>query len=257
MNPIGRIRPDATTLLAHRVFSRNQRDLAGSMERLATGQRINRAADDPAGLITSENLRATLEALEAESRSLQRTDHVIATADGALDEVSSMLNEAEALVVANAGGGLSAEERAANQMQIDSLVNSVNRIASTTTFNGRSLLDGTATVTAGDESLTIDDVHLDPIGEGEAAQTALAAARSRVTTTRASLGAMSRNTIGTQVDAIGVAMENIAAAESTSRDTDYGRETANLARLQVLTESSMRALGLSSAMAGRVLRLLA
>lgn len=256
MDPIGFIRPDASTLLAHRVFQRHHRGLVGSMERLATGRRINRGSDDPAGLITADNLRATLAALEAESRTLQRTDHVIATADGALGEISAMINEAEALVVANAGDGLSADEKAANQMQIDSLVSSINRIAGTTSFNGRNLLDGTMSISGAGGTLDIDDVGMAPVGEGEAAQTALADARSRVTTLRGSLGAMS-NAIGSHLDAIGVTMENVAAAESVVRDTDYGRETASLARLQILTETSIRGIGLSNAMAGRVLKLLA
>jgi len=243
-------------LTALRTFESNRAALNQSLERLATGQRINRGSDDPAGLITSENLRAVLAALEAETRTMERADHVIATADAALGGASDMLIEAEALVVANAGGFLSDEEMAANQMQIDSIVASVNRIAGTTSFNGQSLLDGSATITAGGASVTIESIAMGPIGEGEDALAALSAARTQIGTTRAELGAMSRYTIQSGLSSMGVAMENIAAAESAIRDTDYGLETANLMRLQILDFASLSALRISSESAARILDLL-
>jgi len=231
---------------------------AQSLARLATGQRINRAADDPAGLIASENLRAVLAALDAESRSLERTDHVIATADGALAEVSDRLVEAEALAVANANSaGLSDAEREANQMEINSIVSSVNRIASTTTFNGQKLLDGSATVTAGDASLTIEAVGLtEPIGEGGEAQAALREARSQVSSLRGELGAFSGNIVGAQLNNLAVTTENVAAAESAIRDTDYAQELAELIRERVLASAAWRSASISAAEAVHVLALL-
>src|SRR5687767_9682481 len=132
-----------SSLLAQRYQRLNPMKLAGSLQKLATGYRINRGADDPAGLIASEQLRGTLAALEAELRMLERTDHQAATADGALGEVSDMLVEARGLAVANANdAGLSDLEKQANQAQIDSILVSVDRVSRSTSFNGTKLLDG-------------------------------------------------------------------------------------------------------------------
>jgi flagellin len=246
----------STETSALRTFRANRAELSDTLKRLSTGERINRGADDPAGLITSENLRGVLAALDAESQQLQRTDTVVTTADAALGEVSDLLVEAEALAVANAGDGLSSEERAANQAQIDSIVQSVNRIASTTSFNGTPLLDGSATVEAGEAAVAIESVSVEPVGEGAEAQEAIAAARESVASLRGRLGAFSRYTIGSRLEALSVATENIAAAESQVRDTDYARETGILARNELLDATSLAALDVSNVMRGNVIDLL-
>ncbi|MBT8485644.1 MAG: hypothetical protein HKO59_04135 [Phycisphaerales bacterium] len=244
-------------LKAQNAQQKNAAGVAKSLEKLATGSRINRGADDPAGLITSENLRAVLSALDAETRTLERADLVAATADGALTEVSDLLNQAESLVVANANGaGLSDEERQANQMEIDSIVGTINRISGTTSFNGDTLLDGTASLSAAGQTIDLDSVSLAPIGEGADAQAALSAARDKVTTLRGKLGSFSKDTVGANLRRIGVEMENIAAAESKIRDTDYGQETANLARTQVLQRAGIMAMGLVTQSQSNVLDLL-
>jgi flagellin len=244
-------------MTALRTFNQNRLELNGSLERLSTGYRINRGSDDPAGLITSERLRAVLASLDAESRVLQRADHVAATADGALGEISDMLVEAESLVVANANtAGISDEERAANQLQIDAIMSEVNRIASTTSFNGDSLLDGTATLTAGGTTVSIDSMTVGPIGEGEDALAALADARDKVSAARGELGSFSRYTVGSQLNRIGIAMENVAAAESVIRNTDYGLEMANLTRLELMSRSNLMAMSMTLAQQANVLDLL-
>ncbi len=252
------INTDVSTLTALRTLRTNNKGLASSLQKLATGQRINSGKDDPAGLITSENLRSVLAALDAETRKLERADQVIATADSALGEISGMLIEAEGLVVANANSaGMSDAEREANQMEIDSIMSTVNRLAGSTQFNGDKLLDGSATLSAGGETLTIDSVSMGAIGEGEAAQTALKAARDNINTMRGELGSFSKNTINAQINSLSVAIENTAAAESLIRDTDFGKETANLARQKLLGNASILALGMSQANSRNVLSLLA
>ncbi len=251
------ISTNISTLISGRAIKLNQIAQTNSLAKMSTGLRINSGKDDPAGLITSENLRATLAALDAESRSLERADNVIATADSALGQVSDMLIEAEALTVANANSaGMSDEERQANQMQIDSIMSTVNRLASTTSFNGDQLLDGTATVSAAGESVTIDSVSMGPIGEGEAAQTALQAARSQVNTSRGQLGALSRNTIGSQLNNLAVTIENVASANSIIRDTDYAKEITNLMRAEIGVKASLRAADVSMHNTKQVLDLL-
>ncbi|MHC5115296.1 MAG: flagellin [Planctomycetota bacterium] len=254
IGPLGSGFTPLAALRAHQTASNSLRD---TLERLATGKRINRGRDDPAGLITSENLRAALASLDAESRRLERMDHVVATADAALGEISDLLVEAEGLVVANANeAGVTPEEREANQMQIDAIVGSINRIASTSSFNGENLLDGSLTVESGGTSVTVDDVTLGPIGEGEAALAALSDHRTNVAALRGELGSFSRYTIGSRLAALSVATENMAAAESQIRDTDYGLETANLARDQLLVKSSLKAIGLVNSARTNILDLL-
>jgi flagellin-like hook-associated protein FlgL len=243
MSAIGPARGAAQAYGFQRLFAQQSRGINDSLNRLATGQRINRGADDPAGLITSENLRAVLAAIDAEKRGLERSDHVIATADGALGEMSGLIGEAEALMVANANtAGMSDAERAANQLQIDSLVGSVNRIAATTNFNGDRLLDGTATITAAGESITIENMAVDEVGEGADGLDDLNDARDRVTTTRGSLGAFSRNIIGAELRNLSVTSGILSAAESAIRDTDYASEVEHLNRLSILRSAALGAM---------------
>jgi len=243
-----------------RAFQQNAAGLAKSSERLATGQRINRASDDPAGLVTSENLRAVLAFLDAETRSTQRSDQVIATADSALGEVSDMVRRAEALEVANANGaGLSDVERAANQMEIDQIHESVNRALGSSSFNGQTLFDGSHKVSAsGGESVSVEALSLGALGDTseERIQT-LRDFRTKINTTRGELGAFSKNVIGAQTNNIATVIENLSSAKSMIRDADYAKETARSARFGVLTRASLKALSFLKSSAGNdVLRLL-
>jgi flagellin len=121
----------------------NTSSLNTSLKRLSTGLRINSGKDDPAGLIASENLRNQISGTEAAIKNAERADTIVATAEGALTEVSSLLTDLQGLLseVAN-NGGMSNEEIDANQMQIDSIINTVERIANTTEFEGMKLLNG-------------------------------------------------------------------------------------------------------------------
>ncbi|MGN6369607.1 MAG: flagellin N-terminal helical domain-containing protein [Phycisphaerae bacterium] len=111
--------------------------LQTSLKRLSTGFRINTAADDPAGLMQSELLRAEEASTKSAIANAQRADNVLATADGALSEVSTLLVSLQSLVVSSANkGGLSSDEIDAEQLQVDSIISSINRITGTTTFDG-------------------------------------------------------------------------------------------------------------------------
>lgn len=263
------------------AFGRNSAAAAGSLERLSTGYRINRGADDPSGLIASENLRAALASLDAETRTIERADAVTNVADGALGQISELLGDAQARAVANANtAGVSDAERQANQLEIDSAIATADRIASTTRFNGTALLDGTATINAAGASLTIASAGSASIGEVtingenyrlrdvrsggalntvngniEGAASALGAAIQSLVTERGRLGAFSANTLGAQARSNQVAVENTAAAESSIRDTDFARETAALARANALSNSNLAAAGLANTLPGAALRL--
>ena len=140
---MSRINTNVSSLIAQRVLKKNQASLDLSLERLSTGLKINSGADDPAGLIASENLRAEKAGISQAIDNAERASNIIGTAEGGLAEVSSLLNELQSLV-SQAGntGGLSDEELAANQLQVDSILGSINRIAGATAFQGTRLLNG-------------------------------------------------------------------------------------------------------------------
>ena len=109
-----------------------------TLERLSTGLKINKGADDPAGLIALTSLQAELTAVDAAIDNGQRADAILSVADGALQEVNNLLLDIESLAAAStSSGGLSAAEIAANQAQIDAAVDSIDRIIRTTSFNGK------------------------------------------------------------------------------------------------------------------------
>lgn len=140
---MSRINSNVPSLVAQRVFTMQNTRLSTSLTRLSTGLRINNGKDDPAGLIASENLRAEKSALQAGLSNISRADNIIAVTEGSLDEINNLLTELETLVDQSANeAAISTEERNANQLQIDSILESINRIANTTEFQGKKLLDG-------------------------------------------------------------------------------------------------------------------
>src|SRR5262245_906423 len=140
---MSRINTNVQSMLAQRVLGQNQSSLRNSLERLSTGLKINRGKDDPAGLIVSENLRSELKATNAAIDNANRADQVVNIAEGGLQEASGVLTEPQGLVTASASkAGPSASERAANQLQIDSILQTIDRIASATSFQGQKLLNG-------------------------------------------------------------------------------------------------------------------
>lgn len=140
---MSRINTNVQSILAQRVLNQNNQGLAGSLERLSTGLRINRGKDDPAGLIASQNLRAEQSALSAAIKNAERADQVVNIAEGGLNEVSGLLTELQGLLTATANdAGLSREEKEANQLQIDSILQTIDRVAASTSFQGKKLLNG-------------------------------------------------------------------------------------------------------------------
>src|SRR5688572_23133105 len=140
---MSRINTNVSSLLAQRVLRTNNKSLNTSLERLSTGLKINKGADNPAGLIASENLRSEKTGIAQAIDNAERASNIIGTAEGGLTEVSSLLNELQSLVSQSANtGGLSTEEIQANQLQVDSILGSINRIAGATSFQGAKLLNG-------------------------------------------------------------------------------------------------------------------
>lgn len=159
---MSRINSNVPSLIAQRHLTSSQRALSQSLERLSSGLKINRGKDDPAGLIVSERLRSEVSAVQQAIDNSSRAVNVIATTEGALNESSALLRDIQALLVEAANkGAFSDDEIAANQLQIDNAIESITRIANTTTFAGRKLLNGELDyVTSGVDSTALTDVNV-------------------------------------------------------------------------------------------------
>jgi len=158
---MSRINTNVQSLVAQRVLGLNNANLSKSLERLSTGLRINRGKDDPAGLIASEALRAELKATNAAISNAQRADQVVNIAEGGLQEISGLLTELQGLLTASSNSaGLSQDERQANQLQIDSILQTIDRISSSTAFQGMKLLNGNMDYTVESVSSAITDYRI-------------------------------------------------------------------------------------------------
>lgn len=272
----------SSILAAQRMLDINSRMLSLSMERLATGYRINRGSDDPAGLIASEGLRSALAGLEAEAQALSRADSVAAVAEGGLAGTSDMLIEANGLAITAANtAGMSAAEKQAIQGELDSMLATIDSAASNTTFNGDPLLDGTATIKVGGSSLDLIDAATGSLGEtvvdGETytladlksggslnfvdgdigiAQQVIQNSLTEVSTARGAIGSFQKYTVGARLSSIEIGIENLSAAESVIRDTNFAAETAFLNRSLVLQQSSMLSMRMMLSSQTSILQLL-
>src|SRR5688500_8781109 len=166
---MSRINTNVSSLIAQKILGRNNADLQQALDRLSTGLRINSGKDDPAGLIASENLRRDITAANKAISNTERANQLIATADSALGQISGLLNDIRGLVTEAANEGvLSAEQIAANQLQVDSSLEAIDRIATVTNFQGRKILDGTldfiTAYTAGGSTVTDLEINQANLG---------------------------------------------------------------------------------------------
>ena len=248
-------------LIALRTHRLHRAALSDSLSKLASGSRFTTARfTNPADLIASESLRATLATLDAESRSNERAVAVASVAEGALGEVSNLLLEAKSLVAANADGTLSAEQKQANQIQIDAILGSVDRIASTTSFLGTKLLDGNFSLTASGAKLQIDSARTPDLGtveiegtdysladletagrltsDGEKAAVVLDKAINDVATSRGRIGAYAKHHAQSRLNSIGRAYEELSKANSMIADVDYAAELSRKVREELLSRAA-------------------
>lgn len=255
-----RINTNTTALSLQSVLAQNVQRFDQSAQRLSTGVQINRAADDPAGLISSDRLGSVLATLDAETRVLQRQDHVVSTADAALSEVSNALVETQALQAQLGDGAMPDAERAAIQMQIDANVQSAGRIASSAGFNGVGLFSGEASLAFAEETLdlprmdaeTIGQTQIDDatfalddvasggalVGDVASAGRVIGAALDQVAAARGRIGAYRASAIEPAMTNTLAAIENTAEAESVIRDTDFAAEVAEMNRNAMLTNAN-------------------
>ncbi len=168
-----RINTNVSSLVAQRTLGRSNVDLQQALTRLSTGLRINTGADDPSGLIASEALRSDIGAIKSAIGNSERANQVIGTADSALAQVSDILNDIRGLVTEAANkGGLSPDQIAANQLQVDESLEALNQISQTTSFQGLRLLDGSLdfNTTPGSNFSTAKDLSIDKANLGSTGQ---------------------------------------------------------------------------------------
>src|SRR5689334_1888833 len=166
---MSRINTNVSSLVAQTTLSRTNDQLQQALTRLSTGLRINSGKDDPAGLIASENLRRDITSANTAISNSQQAGQLIATADSSLGQISNLLNDIRGLAVQAANSGvLSDEQIAANQLQVDSSLEAIDRIAKVTTFQGRKLLDGSLDFTKSYSSggSTVSDLQINSANLG-------------------------------------------------------------------------------------------
>jgi len=261
------INTNVAALNAQRRLGNSTSALRGSFERLSSGLRIVRAKDDSAGLAIADSLRADGRIASVAIRNANDGISLISIADGALDQMSSVLTRMAELSEQSANGVLAVDQRSALQQEFVALGSEINRIAVTTTFNGLQLLSGGATVqlqvgfnsTSNSQiSFTGVDGTLSAIGLAQtsgsliysisagsavngqaAARSALDAVKLAIgslTTNRGTLGA-AESRLGVAITNLSVARENFSSAESQIRDVDVAEEAANLTRLNILQQA--------------------
>ncbi len=242
------------SLNAQRNVNRSQSGLNKSLERLSSGYRINRAADDAAGLAISEKLRGNIRGMEQASRNTSDGISLIQTAEGAMDEISSMVVRMKELSEQAATGTVGTSERGYLNTEFQALRTEITRIADNTKFNDTSLLNGSLSKTVqvgitASEKITIATGDVDAtalalassISTATKAQAALTTSSTAIGTVagrRSSLGAL-QNRFESVISSIDNQVENLSAAESRIRDVDIASETANLTKFSIMVQAGV------------------
>jgi len=248
-----RINTNIAALNAMRQLNKTTGRLEKSLERLSSGLRINRAADDAAGLAIAEAFRARVSGLQVSQRNAQDGISLVQTAEGALTETTNMLQRMRELAVQAASGTISDTNRAALQAEFSQLIEQIDDIATDTEFNGTSLLDGstsTVSIQAGagtgqtlsvtltgadsaDLSINGANFYVSAIAQAATAIQVIDSAILTVSSTRALLGA-AQNRLEFTINTLAIQEENSAASESAIRDANIAQETTEFTRNQIL-----------------------
>src|ERR1700712_485313 len=263
-----RINTNVEAFNAHRQLAGTSEKLGKAMERLSSGYRINRAADDAAGLAISEKLRGQIGGLEQAQRNAQDAISLVQTAEGNLQEVHSMLQRVRELAVQYKNGSLSATDKAAIQSEVNMLGSEVERIGASAQFNGILLLNSAANITfqvgAQDgEVITVSTISLGASAPPSAFQltapgsdiSEIDAAIDSISSQRAQFGAVQKRLEHT-LSNLAVYEENLTASESSIRDVDMAAEMVNFTKLQILQQSGTAMLAQANQTPQSVLSLL-
>jgi flagellin len=262
---------------AHRLLSNTNAQLSKSMERLSSGLRINRAADDAAGLAVSEGMRSQIRGMNVASRNAQDGVSMVQVADGALGNVGDMLQRVRDLAVQASNGTLTDQQRGNLDTEVQQVLTEIGKTGTDTEFNGLKILAGSvataasavtlqvganasqniafviATVSASD--LGISGIAVSTAASASAAIASLDAAINTVTTNRANLGAI-QNRLESTINRLGMTSENVQAAESRIRDADMASEMIDFTKNQILQQSGTAMLAQANQAPSSILSLL-
>ncbi len=276
-----RINQNIAALNAHRNLSITDNQMSKSLEKLSSGFRINRAADDAAGLAISEGLRSQVGGLKVAVRNAQDGVSVVQTAEGALTEVHSILQRVRDLTVQASNTGVVTPEAAGYiGKEITELAGALSDIATRTDFNGTKLLDGSQasltfqtganggeTVSVSLEDVTVVAAAIEAVGTSVTGDGSTAYANSTadlasidtqiktISEARATLGA-SQNRFESTINSLNVAVENLSASESRIRDADMAQEMVGFTRSQILSQAGTAMLAQANQASQGVLSLL-
>lgn len=251
-----RINTNVASMNAQRNLNETRLNMTKALEKLSSGQRINRAGDDAAGLAISENLKAQIKGLSQSERNAEDGISLVQIAEGSLGEVSNILIRLRELAVQAASDTIGATERKFLNVEFEQLTSEIDRIANSTEFNRVPLLNGTGAVfdiqigTRNDpisDRLTFDassaDVNVAALGLNLASVSDKISAQNSLTSIdqaiisvsgiRADFGAL-QNRLQSTINNIRVSIENLSSANSRVRDTDVAAETANLTKQNIL-----------------------
>ncbi|MFZ9067969.1 MAG: flagellin [bacterium] len=260
-----RINQNIEALTASRYLAQNDAMLSKSIEKLASGQKINSATDGPASLVISESLRSQISSLKEAAQNSEVAASVVQTAEGAMDEVSRLLVNIRQRAVAAANTGVNNElVVAASQSEIQNALSSIDRIAQNTQFGSKPLLNGTnpelefqiGADKGNTLKLALPNITTDKLGIGssEDGSSSLAEvdvrtpsgaasaisivdkAISEIASSRGELGALQRSALQSNLVSLRLDAENLSAAESIIRDADVAMELAEFTRLQIMNQ---------------------
>ncbi len=272
---------NVASLNAQRNLSSTQTALSASIGRLSSGMRINRAADDAAGLGISENLKSDLRSLAQAQRNANDGVSMTQVAEGSMNEMSGIVIRMRELSVQSANQTLGTTERGYIQTEFTQLRNEINRISAVTEFNGQKLIDGSAsaglsfqvgkdnstndriamsvtrltTSTLGSTSLRLASATLSTVTGARAAMGAFDKAIEQLSTARSKVGAVQNRMVVT-ISNLGVAQENLAAANSRIRDVDVAAESSQLTKAQILSQAGLAVLSQANQLPQSALSLL-
>lgn len=270
-----RVNTNISSINAQRNLVNTTNRLQRSLERLSSGLRITRAADDAAGLAISEKFRAEVRSLAQAQRNANDGISLLQVAEGALNESSGILIRLRELAIQSANGTLGDSERTTLDNEFQDLLAEIDRIAAVTQFNGTQVLnDSSAAVTfqvgvddTSNDQITVNGVNattsglavssaaVDTVTNAQAALAVIDSAISQLASLRASFGT-AQNRLESTIRSLAVAIENSSAAESRIRDVDVASETAELTRNQVLQQAGVAVLAQANFSTQVVLRLL-
>ena len=257
---------------AYRNLSSNASNGQKNLEKLSSGYRINRSADDAAGLAISEQMRSKINGLDQASANASDAIGLIQTAEGALTETHSMLQRMVTLATQSANGTYNSTARAAIGEEVTALKAEIDRISSTTDYNGVKPIASTSNITVqigptsgetleitaakmDSASLGVNAISVSTVSDSNAAITAINKAINTVSTHRAKLGA-SQNRLEHTINNLKTTNENMTAAESRIRDTDMAKEMAAFTKNNILNQAAQSMLSQANQQPQGVLSLL-